>query len=99
MGVQRKSKDYPIEAFQNAICLFGGNAKPADKTPLETLQRYVKISKKKNKSLNSKYFYYFVSIFTKRAQWRITTGASVQSDEKPDLFQPYSKFTNGWDDE
>lgn len=40
--VQRKSEDYPIQAFQNAICLFGGNAKLADKTPLETLQRELK---------------------------------------------------------
>mmetsp|Transcript_17874 Transcript_17874/g.26444 ORF Transcript_17874/g.26444 Transcript_17874/m.26444 type:complete len:230 (+) Transcript_17874:95-784(+) len=37
--VQRKSIDYPIKPFQNAVCLFGGNAELTDKEPMETLTR------------------------------------------------------------
>mmetsp|Transcript_21329 Transcript_21329/g.32870 ORF Transcript_21329/g.32870 Transcript_21329/m.32870 type:complete len:239 (-) Transcript_21329:490-1206(-) len=37
--VQRKSRDYPIEPFRRAVCLFGGNAEATDKEPLDTLKR------------------------------------------------------------
>jgi len=37
--VQRKSRDYPIEPFRRAVCLFGGNAEATDKEPIDTLKR------------------------------------------------------------
>ena len=37
--VQRKSRDYPIEPFRRAVCLFGGNAESTDNEPLDTLKR------------------------------------------------------------
>eukprot|EP00957_Ditylum_brightwellii_P115002 8772130-Ditylum_brightwellii.AAC.1 len=37
--VQLKSRDYPITAFQEAVCLFGGNVKQDDAGPKQTLLR------------------------------------------------------------
>lgn len=43
--IQRKSSDYPIPQFKNALCLYGGNflsLKEGDLTPLDTLLRELK---------------------------------------------------------